>query len=1309
MTSGEPVQPPTFRLNPFAFPSDTNFRFWLLISSVFGSGFFIYTNILTSWVLPRHLLGMSGDLKANCHNLSANELASCIQHNRNILLPWAVGTALVLLAVACLIHWTYPYRMLRRSSLIPFDSPDTEDVAAYVTDLCREVALSRFPILVWNPLNPARTGQAFGSFGRYYVALAGGLIAQFHTDQSAFRAVVLHELAHLKNEDVDKTYFTLAIWQAFVIAALMPFAASRFRAPASETVELGWRVLALTAFVYLTRSAVLRTREFYADVRASVWDGPTGALKSVLAEMPQPRSGGWRALLRLHPLPLERKRILENTYPLFQMKFWDAFGAGIAAGIVFPYAKFLLVYTATYTVESFRSFWLGPAVLIPLAACAVGVQVWRATFAEVMRGEVLPSTLPAGIGLASGLFLGQMLSLTITPTVSSHAIGIAWDMVLLGSVAAFMPWIAAGASTWLEVGLRFRSPRAIYRSGLVVAGLLLAIWYASVSASAEMGTRMLHWGVALIFVFPTYDPLFLVISTGLWAFPLSAWFWRGPASFSKAEWVFLDRPVHPPTFGRQVPLSLGVALKIGALGGLVGSLLAVIALIAERVGPLVNTVRHSEEFGEAYNLAWILVVVLVEAAVSEIVRRRVRGLPAVHGLFAASIAGWLVFLMSVGVRLSFKERITAGSLVATGGMIIGWGTIASLLTMFCSQFLMRVYDLLFHGGWSDNAIERTLDDLFRTSDPRSLSTHFGINLGWLEQGLRFGIAKLQDRKRRRRLALVLGLIMAALMGVLLKRSYTGTDLTSKLEAGKQLLEDGDYDWAIVEYRKALIKQPNNADAHNGLGKALAQKGQLDQAIPEFRKALVLKSNDADVHFNLGFALGRLGKVEEAIVEFREAIRLNPKHADAHNKLGIGLQIQGKHEEANVEFREAIRLDPKYAEPHYHLGNALHGQGKYEEAIGEYREAIRLNPKYVEAHSNLANMLRREGKYEEAIAEYREAIHVNPNYGLAHYNLVDALHSEGKYEEANAELQKVFAFKLSDCDEINDDLGYFLASPGRLDEVMVYINKSLQTKSDEAHALDSVGFALDAQAVSWFRKAADAGNARGMSGLGFMHENGRGGLQQDDGQAVSWYRKAADAGNAHGMANLGRMYEYGRGKLPQDDVQAVSWYRKAADAGNARGMSGLGFMYASGRGGLPKDDAQAVSWYHKAADAGNARGMANLGRMYLYGRGGLPKDEAQALTLFRKAADAGDPLGMANLGATYEIGGGGLPQDDLQALSWYRKAADLGEPAGMANLGDMYANGRGGLPKDNAQAVNWYRKAAALGNTDAEKALRRLGH
>ena len=52
----------------------------------------------------------------------------------------------------------------------------------------------------------------------------------------------------------------------------------------------------------------------------------------------------------------------------------------------------------------------------------------------------------------------------------------------------------------------------------------------------------------------------------------------------------------------------------------------------------------------------------------------------------------------------------------------------------------------------------------------------------------------------------------------------------------------------------------------------------------------------------------------------------------------------------------------------------------------------------------------------------------------------------------------------------------------------------------------------------------------------MYQHGRG-VPQDDDEAVVWYRKAEDQGNAVAQTNLGLMYQLGRG-VPQDDNQAV---------------------------------------------------------------------------------------------------------------------------------------------------------------------------
>ena len=78
----------------------------------------------------------------------------------------------------------------------------------------------------------------------------------------------------------------------------------------------------------------------------------------------------------------------------------------------------------------------------------------------------------------------------------------------------------------------------------------------------------------------------------------------------------------------------------------------------------------------------------------------------------------------------------------------------------------------------------------------------------------------------------------------------------------------------------------------------------------------------------------------------------------------------------------------------------------------------------------------------------------------------------------------------------------------------------------------------------------------------MYAEGQG-VPQDYAEAVKWFRLAADQGNATAQYNLGLMYDKGQG-VPQNYAEAVKWYRLAADQGNAVAQFNLGVMYDKAR-------------------------------------------------------------------------------------------------------------------------------------------------
>ena len=68
----------------------------------------------------------------------------------------------------------------------------------------------------------------------------------------------------------------------------------------------------------------------------------------------------------------------------------------------------------------------------------------------------------------------------------------------------------------------------------------------------------------------------------------------------------------------------------------------------------------------------------------------------------------------------------------------------------------------------------------------------------------------------------------------------------------------------------------------------------------------------------------------------------------------------------------------------------------------------------------------------------------------------------------------------------------------------------------------------------------------------MYANGQG-VPQNYAEAVKWYRLAADQGNATAQFNLALMYANGQG-VPQNYAEAVKWYRLAADQGDAEAQN-----------------------------------------------------------------------------------------------------------------------------------------------------------
>jgi len=227
-----------------------------------------------------------------------------------------------------------------------------------------------------------------------------------------------------------------------------------------------------------------------------------------------------------------------------------------------------------------------------------------------------------------------------------------------------------------------------------------------------------------------------------------------------------------------------------------------------------------------------------------------------------------------------------------------------------------------------------------------------------------------------------------------------TDETAQLYRARSLFALGQKEAGSQALQKLLQTSPNNVDALYTLGQMymkLAQEtlkrlqtqapnsyltnlvsGQVlenmenyDGALIQYRKALEKEPAFKGAHYNIGNVYWLEGKWDQAIAELNSELTTDPYNCLAHWKISNSLiNLNQKPEEALSHVKQAIETCPDLAQAHLDLGRLLAGKADYSGAVTEYRRVVELNPEEASVHFLLATAYRRLGKQEAADAESR---------------------------------------------------------------------------------------------------------------------------------------------------------------------------------------------------------------------------------------------------------------------------------------------------------------------------------------------------
>jgi adenylate cyclase len=180
----------------------------------------------------------------------------------------------------------------------------------------------------------------------------------------------------------------------------------------------------------------------------------------------------------------------------------------------------------------------------------------------------------------------------------------------------------------------------------------------------------------------------------------------------------------------------------------------------------------------------------------------------------------------------------------------------------------------------------------------------------------------------------------------------------------------------------------------------------EKAEPAARRALVLDPDSAEAHAIMAQIHNLLDRFDLAIIEAEKAIQINPNISEAHSSLMMLYCTQRGLGEALLEAQRAYELDPLALETGAMLARLARNAGKDDLAMGVLMRMKELNPRNPGVFIDLASYYIQRGDLEKAQGMLDIAHRLRPNepHGKIGQGILYAL--TGKREEARSVLDEI---------------------------------------------------------------------------------------------------------------------------------------------------------------------------------------------------------------------------------------------------------------------------------------------------------------
>lgn len=375
---------------------------------------------------------------------------------------------------------------------------------------------------------------------------------------------------------------------------------------------------------------------------------------------------------------------------------------------------------------------------------------------------------------------------------------------------------------------------------------------------------------------------------------------------------------------------------------------------------------------------------------------------------------------------------------------------------------------------------------------------------------------------------------------------------------ESLLNDGQTDKALEQYKIIADANPEDARTYIRLGEIYRRQGKLDLALQNLKKAQSMVRDSEQVSYDLALIYETQGRYDEAIATLQDLIKKTEKpdgkysQEDQDNRAIFLERLGTVYTEVNNEqgaidtFQELTALGDENAERGYGLIVDTYRDNKeWQKATDEARLGMQKLPKSRRLKMVYASQLADQGQPEAGIEQVKALLNGTPDDREVYVNLANIYNRLKRWSEAEVALDKAehIATKPEEKENIEFLRAAALERQKKYDQAEDIFRKILNTSPDNAAVLNYLGYMfadhgtkLD-EALGMIKKAVDLEPANGayLDSLGWAYfKLGKYDLAEDNLTKASQHMGADPTVQEH----LGDLYQ----KTGRLKLAAAHWER-----------------------------------------------------------------------------------------------------------------------------------------------------------------------